>query len=125
MGLVLAAYDPRLDRRVALKLLRHQSGGSSSSSEERARLVRETQAMARLSRPNVLSVYDSGALEGGSLFIAMEYVEGKNLRQWRAEQPRSWRQVLQTYLEAGRGLAAAHAAGLIHRCRLRARARTA
>ncbi len=115
MGLVLAAYDPRLDRRVALKLLRHQSGGSSGSSEERARLVREAQSMARLSHPNVLGVYDSGALEGGALYIAMEYVEGQTLRQWRAEQPRPWRQVLQKYLEAGRGLAAAHAAGLIHR----------
>jgi len=115
MGLVLAAYDPRLDRRVALKLLRPRRGGSSGSGDERARLAREAQAMARLSHPNVVAVYDSGTLEDGSLFIAMEYVEGQTLRQWRARQPRPWRQVLQAYLEAGRGLAAAHAAGLIHR----------
>ncbi|WP_317987852.1 serine/threonine-protein kinase [Hyalangium gracile] len=115
MGLVLAAYDARLDRRVALKLLRHRGVGSSSGGEERARLVREAQSMARLSHPNVVAVYDSGTLEDGSLFIAMEYVEGQTLRQWCAQQPRSWRQVLGTYLEAGRGLAAAHAAGLIHR----------
>jgi serine/threonine-protein kinase len=114
MGVVLAAYDSRLDRRVALKLLRHRGEGSSGSAEQ-ARLVREAQAMARLSHPNVLAVYDSGTLEDGSLFIALEYVEGQTLRQWSSRQPRSWRQVLTAYLAAGRGLAAAHAAGLIHR----------
>ncbi|HYI01079.1 serine/threonine-protein kinase, partial [Hyalangium sp.] len=115
MGLVLAAYDPRLDRRVALKLLRPRKRDSSSGGQERARLSREAQSLARLSHPHVVAVYDSGALEDGSLFIAMEYVEGQTLRQWRAGSPRTWRQVLRTYLEAGRGLAAAHAAGLIHR----------
>jgi serine/threonine-protein kinase len=114
MGVVVAAYDSRLDRRVALKLLRHRSEGSSGG-EEQARLVREAQAMAQLSHPNVLAVYDSGTLEDGALFIALEYVEGQTLRQWAARQPRSWRQVLAAYLAAGRGLAAAHAAGLIHR----------
>ncbi|MCY1013552.1 serine/threonine-protein kinase [Nannocystis pusilla] len=114
MGLVLAAYDARLDRRVALKLLRHRADGSSGR-EEQARLVREAQAMARLNHPNVVAVYDAGALADGALFIAMEYVEGQTLRQWCAEEPRSWRQVLETFLAAGRGLAAAHAAGLIHR----------
>ncbi|PCC68888.1 serine/threonine protein kinase [Nannocystis exedens] len=114
MGLVLAAYDARLDRRVALKLLRHRADGSSGR-EEQARLVREAQAMARLSHPNVVAVYDAGTLADGALFIAMEYVEGQTLREWCAEQPRSWRQVLETFLAAGRGLAAAHAAGLVHR----------
>ncbi|WP_224193472.1 serine/threonine-protein kinase [Nannocystis pusilla] len=114
MGLVLAAYDARLDRRVALKLLRTRADGSSGR-EEKARLVREAQSMARLSHPNVVAVYDAGTLEDGSLFIAMEFVEGQTLRRWCAQQPRSWRQVLATYLEAGRGLEAAHAAGLIHR----------
>ncbi|HYI00107.1 serine/threonine-protein kinase, partial [Hyalangium sp.] len=85
------------------------------TSDGEARLVREAQAMARLNHPQVVAVYDAGPLEDGSLFIAMEFVEGQTLRKWREEQPRTWRQVLDTYLAAGRGLAAAHAAGLIHR----------
>ena len=79
MGLVLAAYDARLDRRVALKLLRRREDGSGGG-EEQARLVREAQAMARLSHPNVVAVYDSGTLEDASLFIAMEYLEGQAAR---------------------------------------------
>jgi tetratricopeptide (TPR) repeat protein/predicted Ser/Thr protein kinase len=115
MGVVLAAYDSRLDRRVALKLLRSQEPTAQGSSDGEVRLVREAQAMARLNHPSVVAVYDAGTLAEGSLFIAMEYVEGQTLRRWREEQPRSWREVLQAYLAAGRGLAAAHAAGLIHR----------
>jgi tetratricopeptide (TPR) repeat protein/predicted Ser/Thr protein kinase len=114
MGFVLAAYDSRLDRRVALKLLRRREGASSGD-DDNTRLAREAQAMARLNHPNVVAVYDTGALEDGSLFIAMEYVRGQTLRQWHRQQPRSWRQVLELYLSAGRGLVAAHSAGLIHR----------
>jgi serine/threonine-protein kinase len=114
MGLVLAAYDSRLDRRVALKLLRYRSGPGSSLGGE-ARLVREAQAMARLSHPHVVAVYDAGPLEDGSVFIAMEFVEGQTLRDWQESGPRPWREVLAMYLAAGRGLAAAHAAGLVHR----------
>ena len=112
MGVVLAAYDARLDRRVALKVLRRGPHGSAG---EEARLEREAQAMAQLSHPHVVAVYDTGALEDGSLFIAMEYVAGQTLRQWCSRAERSWREVLEAYLAAGRGLAAAHAAGLIHR----------
>ncbi len=115
MGVVLAAYDTRLDRRVALKLLRPEESLNTTVHDGEARLVREAQAMARLNHPNVVAVYDAGSLEDGSLFIAMEYVEGQTLRKWREEQHRSWREVLKTYLAAGRGLSAAHAAGLIHR----------
>jgi serine/threonine-protein kinase len=115
MGVVLAAYDTRLDRRVALKLLRSRSEEDLQTSAGEARLVREAQAMARLNHPHVVAVYDAGTLEDGALFIAMEYVEGQTLRSWREQQPRSWREVLDAYLAAGRGLAAAHAAGLIHR----------
>jgi serine/threonine-protein kinase len=115
MGVVLAAYDTRLDRRVALKLLRPYGSSAASLSDGEARLVREAQAMARLSHPHVVTVHDAGPLQDGSLFIAMEYVEGQTLRQWREQQPRSWREVLAAYLSAGKGLAAAHAAGLIHR----------
>jgi serine/threonine-protein kinase len=115
MGVVLAAYDTRLDRRVALKLLQVAQDSGSNGSDSEARLVREAQAMARLNHPHVVAVYDAGPLEDGSLFIAMEYVEGETLRRWREQQPRSWREVLEAYLAAGRGLAAAHAGGLIHR----------
>ncbi len=112
MGVVLSVYDARLDRRVALKLLRpgEESGGSLG---EQGRFLREAQAMARLNHPHVVAVYDAGTLETGSLFIAMEHVEGQTLRRW--QQQRSWREVLEKYVAAGRGLAAAHAAGLIHR----------
>jgi len=114
MGLVLAAYDARLDRRVALKLLRSRRGSRSEKTEE-ARLLREAQAMARLNHPNVVAVYDAGTLENGSVFIAMEYVQGQTLSRWRQQQERSWREVLGVYLAAGQGLPAAHAAGLVHR----------
>jgi eukaryotic-like serine/threonine-protein kinase len=113
MSIVLAAYDGRLDRRVALKLLNTRAGPAQERSE--LRMVREAQAMARLNHPHVVAVYDSGTLEDGSFFIAMEYVEGRTLRQWHAEQPRGWREVLEVFLDAGRGLAAAHEAGLVHR----------
>ncbi|WNG18963.1 tetratricopeptide repeat protein [Cystobacter fuscus] len=114
MSVVLAAYDAQLDRRVALKLLRTRSEPDDDARSE-LRMVREAQAMARLNHPNVVAVYDSGRLEDGSFFIAMEYVEGQTLRQWMQERPRPWREVLKPFLAAGRGLAAAHEAGLIHR----------
>ncbi|MFP2906572.1 protein kinase domain-containing protein, partial [Pyxidicoccus sp. 3LFB2] len=79
------------------------------------RLLREAQAMARLNHPNVVHVYDSGRLEDDSVFIAMEYVEGQTLQQWLKQRPRTWREVLRAFVDAGRGLAAAHAAGLVHR----------
>jgi serine/threonine protein kinase/tetratricopeptide (TPR) repeat protein len=108
MGEVYAAYDGKLDRKVALKLLLH--GGK----EYESRLVREAQAMARLSHPNVVGVFDTGMV-GSRLFLAMEFVQGRTLRAWRRERPRSFDEVLGVFLEAGRGLAAAHAAGLVHR----------
>ncbi len=113
MGVVVSAYDARLDRRVALKLLRR--GSSPEEELEEGWLVREAQAMARLNHPHVVGVYDAGSLESGSLFIAMEFIQGKTLRRWCKEEKRSWRQVLEAYMAAAQGLAAAHAAGLIHR----------
>ncbi|HEX5746790.1 MAG TPA: serine/threonine-protein kinase [Archangium sp.] len=112
MGLVLAAYDSRLDRRVALKLPRSHL---ASGEQEQRRLLREAQAMARLSHPHVVQVYDAGLLEDGRLFLSMQFVEGQNLYQWLHQRPRTWRQVLEAFLAAGRGLAAAHATGLVHR----------
>jgi eukaryotic-like serine/threonine-protein kinase len=114
MGVVYRAYDPDLDRAIALKMLRIESDSGSASDKERTRLLREAQAMARLSHPNVIAVHDVGLAEG-AIFVAMEYVDGSTLRAWLTEQSRGWREVLAAYLQAGRGLAAAHAAGIVHR----------
>ncbi|HYO73901.1 MAG TPA: serine/threonine-protein kinase, partial [Archangium sp.] len=111
MGVVFAAYDPDLDRQVALKLLKP---GAVADAEARGRLVREAQALARLSHPNVVIVHDVGQ-DGDSVFLAMELVRGRTLRQWLTETPRPWREVLSRFLLAGQGLAAAHAVGLVHR----------
>jgi eukaryotic-like serine/threonine-protein kinase len=112
MGVVYAAYDPELDRRVALKLLkpdRHQVDREPG----RARLLREAQSMARVSHPNVCPVFDVGTF-GDQVFVAMEFIEGTTLLQW-LQQPRPWREVLRVMLEAGQGLRAAHEAGVVHR----------
>ena len=113
MGVVLAAYDPVLDRRIALKLLRPGAFAGKMANQLRARLQREAQAMARFSHPNVVGVYDIG-LHEGQLFIAMEYVR-RDLTAWLAERERHWRDIVRIFAEAGRGLAAAHTAGLVHR----------
>jgi eukaryotic-like serine/threonine-protein kinase len=113
MGMVYAAYDPRLDRKIALKLLRSEAAAVEVPLL-RSRLLREAQAMARLVHPNVVTIHDVG--ESGELvYIAMELVRGRSLRSWLDERPRPWREVLEVYLQAGRGLAAAHRAGLVHR----------
>ncbi len=110
MGVVYAAYDPELDRRVALKLLR----GGDESGVATGRLLREAQAMAKLSHPNVIAVHDVGEHEG-SVFVAMEFVDGGTIGQWAREQPRGWREIVRVFTDAGRGLAAAHAHELVHR----------
>jgi len=114
MGIVYAAWDPELGRRVAIKLLRTDKQHAEGRTVGQARLQREAQAMARLNHPNVISVYDVGTV-GEGVFVAMEFVEGTTLKKWVKEKPRSWSEVLDTFLEAGRGLAGAHAAGLVHR----------
>lgn len=106
MGTVYAAYDPELDRRIALKLL-HRS-------MRETRLLREGKALARLTHPNIVSVFDVGTFDN-RVFLAMELVAGPTLRSWLASARRSRRDILALMLEAGRGLAAAHAAGLVHR----------
>lgn len=111
MGKVYAAYDPRLDRDVALKVLHRSARGESDWA---AVLIREARALARLAHPNVIAVYDVGLVDE-DVFIAMELVEGRSLKEWVADRPREWRDVVRLYVEAGRGLAAAHSAGLIHR----------
>src|SRR5262245_15510748 len=114
MGEVYAAYDPELDRKVAVKLLRVKPGNGVTLSEGRARTLREAQAIARLSHPNVVVAYDVGTFED-KVFIAMEYVEGNTLTYWLKVQERSWREILKAFMDAGRGLAAAHEKGLVHR----------
>ncbi|MCX4242196.1 serine/threonine-protein kinase [Paraliomyxa miuraensis] len=113
MGVVLAAYDPELDRKVAIKLL-HPRERSASGDQGRLRLLAEAQALARLSDPNVVAVHDVGTHDG-QVFVAMEFVEGQTLGRWLGGTPRSWQEVLEVMLAAGRGLAAAHARELAHR----------
>ena len=112
MGVVLVAYDEELDRKVAIKLL-HVSGGIDASFG-RTLLLREAQAMARLSHPNVVGVHEVGVVEG-TVFLAMEYVVGVDLQHWLAETARPWREVLAVLRQAGAGLVAAHREGLVHR----------
>src|SRR5262249_3668681 len=109
MGVVYAAYDPELDRKVALKSLRSDADRALAG-ELRTRLLREAQAMARLSHPNVIPVYDVGTF-GTQVFLAMEFVDGTTLTKHQRALPAGrgrWRAVLAVYLQAGRGLAAAH-----------------
>jgi len=113
MGVVYSAYDPELHRRVAIKLL-HPEANTVVRADGSSRLLREAQAMARLSHPHVVSVYDAGTF-AGRVFITMELVEGLSLRHWLRAEHRSWRDILDVFRQAGRGLAAAHAAGLVHR----------
>ncbi|KIG17920.1 High-affnity carbon uptake protein Hat/HatR [Enhygromyxa salina] len=116
MGVVYSAYDPELDRKLALKLL-HPGSSSREAKATRNRLRREAQALARLTHPNVVAVHDVGT-HAGRVFVAMEFVAGRTLRQWvRADplEPQPVSAIIEVFTAAGRGLAAAHRAGLVHR----------
>ncbi len=113
MGVVWAAYDPELDRRVALKFIRTEAWRVPAAEAQDA-LRQEARAMARLSHPNAVTVHDVGT-HAGDVFLAMEYVAGTTLRGWLAQAERPWQEVVRIYRRAGEGLAAAHAAGLVHR----------
>jgi serine/threonine-protein kinase len=113
MGVVYLARDPELGRKVALKLLRTDSSDTSIS-RGRARMLREAQAMAQLSHPNVITIHDVGTF-GDGVFLAMELVEGGTLRGWMESSHHPWREVVAMLRRAGEGLAAAHAAGIVHR----------
>jgi eukaryotic-like serine/threonine-protein kinase len=113
MGEVYAAYDPELDRKIAIKLLRVRSRNENAS-EGRKRLMREAQAIAKVSHPNVVTVYDVGTFQD-QVFIAMQFVEGHTVGYWVHAEPRPWPDVLRVFVDAGRGLAAAHEKDLIHR----------
>ena len=136
MGIVYAAYDTDLDRKVAIKLVNNSRLGQSQG---RSRVIREAQAMAQVSHPNVVHVYEVGESrhahhersgeqsdensdgksdeksDEGQIFIAMEFVSGSNLYQWQNQGDRSFAETLQMYIQAGEGLCAAHRSGLIHR----------
>jgi Protein kinase domain len=107
MGMVWASWDPELERRVALKLVR------SASPEGRARMLREGQVLARLSHPNIVPIFDVGEI-GDQVYLVMEWVRGKTLRAYHGEA-REPRALLEAYRQAGEGLAAAHEAGVVHR----------
>jgi serine/threonine-protein kinase len=117
MGVVYEAYDAQLDRPVALKLVRAGEGGPQAH----ARLLREAQAMAKVSHPNVVPIYEVGE-HGNQVYVAMELVAGEPLSAWQRRETRSWRDTLAVYIAAGRGLAAAHAVR-DHPPRLQARQR--
>ena len=109
MGEVYRARNLDLDRQVAIKVVRSDLAGRDASS-----LLPEAQAMAKLSHPNVVVVYEVGTVDE-QVYLAMEYVAGETLRRWLAREPRPWRDVLAALLPAARGLAAAHRAGIVHR----------
>lgn len=109
MGVVMSAFDPQLERTVAVKVLRDDGGPA-----EQERLLAEARAMAKVRHPNLVTVYEAGTY-GDAVFIAMEYVEGATLRRWLDREARSWREVIRVFLGAARGLAAIHEAGLVHR----------
>ncbi|MEX1364714.1 MAG: serine/threonine-protein kinase, partial [Nannocystaceae bacterium] len=126
MGTVYSAYDPQLDRKVALKLLHAGDSRSDHATRARARLQREAQAIAKVKHPNVIHVYDVGLLvhEGQEqVFVAMELVEGRSLRQWleqlhatdRWSRGEAVEEIVEVMAQAARGLAAAHEVGLVHR----------
>ncbi|WP_375743614.1 tetratricopeptide repeat protein [Corallococcus interemptor] len=114
MGRVHAAYDPELDRKVALKLLNPERLREGSLTEARQRLEREARTMARLSHPHVAQLHDVGEYQG-QLFLVMELVEGGTLRRWLLEKPRTRRETVARFVQAAEGLAAMHALGIVHR----------
>ena len=113
MGVVYAAYDEELERRLAVKLLLPGLQSERHSHGE-VRLLREAQSLAKVSHPNVVQVYEVGTTPEG-VYIAMELVRGKSLGEWLAAGPRRWREVVEVFRQAGAGLVAAHAAGVVHR----------
>ena len=112
MGLIFAARDPELDRKVAVKLVRPALHGRGK--DARSRLLREAQSLAKINHPNVIHVYEVGTYED-QVFVAMEFVDGKTLRDWQWQQHIGWRAILEVYIAAGRGLSAAHDRGMVHR----------
>ena len=114
MGVVYLAYDPELNRKVALKVLRDDRASGEKSRVAQTRLLQEAQALAKLADPNVVPIFDVGR-HGEQVFLTMEFVEGQSLREWLQRPGRRMDDILHVMLQAGRGLAAAHRAGIVHR----------
>jgi predicted Ser/Thr protein kinase len=114
MGEVYAAYDPNLERKVAIKFLRPDVIARGTQDVAAERMRREARLVAKLSHPNVVTVFEIDVFDG-RLFIAMEFVDGQSVAEWLKAEPRARREVLRVFLAAGAGLAAAHAAGVVHR----------
>lgn len=114
MGVVYAAHDPKLNRPVALKVMRPKPSDPVPKAETEARLLREAQAIASLSHPNIVEVFDFGRV-GGEVYMAMELLSGQSMRSWLDGSARPVREVLEVMLPAGRGLSAAHDHGVVHR----------
>jgi tRNA A-37 threonylcarbamoyl transferase component Bud32 len=110
MGVVYAAYDPRLDRRVALKALQRDR---IQNDDAKARMLREAQGLARISDHHVVQVHDVEEIDG-QVYLVMELIDGPTLRKW-LEAPRVRSEVLDCYTQLAHGLARIHAAGLVHR----------
>jgi serine/threonine protein kinase/tetratricopeptide (TPR) repeat protein len=111
MGVVVLAYDPELERRVALKLVHPEIAGDEASA---ARLLREAQALAKLAHPNVVAIHEVGRVDDG-IYVAMEYIDGDVLGAWLRARPRPLHEILAVFVAAGQGIAAAHDVGLVHR----------
>jgi len=115
MGVVVSAWDRKLDRKVAIKVLKPELAAARERSQGPQRLLREAQAMAKLSHPNVITVYEVGTVED-QVFVVMEHIDGQTLAAWMAESVgKGWREVVDVFCRAGRGLAAAHGKGMVHR----------
>jgi tetratricopeptide (TPR) repeat protein len=111
MGEVYAAHDPELDRKIAIKIMR---GDAAPDEVEAQRMMREARAIAKVSHPNLVTVFDVGTA-GRRVFVAMELIEGDTVAAWLDAKRRSREEILRVFIGAGRGLAAAHRAGIIHR----------
>ncbi|MCX4242454.1 serine/threonine-protein kinase [Paraliomyxa miuraensis] len=115
MGEVYAAHDPELDRRVAIKRVVGCSDVDADDAQRlRDALLRDARSAARVQHPHVVEIYDCG-VQGDDLYVVMELVEGPTLDQWLVEGPRSWREIVELFVQIGQGLAAAHEQGIVHR----------
>jgi predicted Ser/Thr protein kinase len=114
MGTVYAAHDPELDRKVALKVVRSSPTSDEPPHAARSRLLREARVLARLTHPNVVTIHEHGIHEG-QVFLVMELVDGVPLHEWLAVGTRPWTEIVELFLGAAEGLAAAHAIGIVHR----------
>jgi serine/threonine protein kinase len=115
MGAVYEGHHETLERRVAIKLLRADMADEQMRHVYTERLLREARLLASLSHPHIVTIYDVGVWREDQIFLAMELIQGDTLRGWLIQQPRTWHEILHVYLQAARGLEAAHERGIIHR----------